>query len=126
MKYTYASHYFPPAPFVEISLGVRDESLKVGSLSAFVDTGADASLIPIRYIRELSILAVGHKFLRSQWGERRSVKIYRVDIGIAGVRLPAIEVTADNRGDEVIIGRNILNLLRLTLDGPKQLIEITE
>jgi predicted aspartyl protease len=95
-------------------------------LSAFVDTGADASLIPIRYIRRLSILAVGHKFLRSQWGERRSVKIYRVDIGIAGVRLPAIEVTADNRGDEVIVGRNILNLLRLRLDGPKQLIEITE
>ncbi len=126
MRFSYATHYFPPAPFVEIYLGVLEESLKVGPLLAFIDTGADATLIPIRYIRQLSTLAVGHKFLRSQWGERRNVKVYRVDVGVAGIRLPAIEVVADNRGDEVIVGRNVLNMLRLRLDGPKQTIEITE
>lgn len=126
MRYTYATHYFPPAPFIEIRIGILEESLRIGPLLAFVDTGADATLIPIRYIRQLSILAVENKFLRSQWGERRSVKTYGVDVGVADIRLPAIEVIADTRRDEIIVGRNVLNLLRLHLDGPKQIIEISE
>jgi len=40
------------------------------------------------------------------------------------LRLPLVEVVADDRGNEVIVGRNVLNKLIVTLDGPKQVLEI--
>lgn len=91
-----------------------------------LDSGADATLIPVRHLHTLAQASSNRHFLRSQWGERRLVKAYRLDIGIAGIRLPAIEIIADDQGDEVIIGRDVLNKLRVILNGPKQFIEISE
>ena len=50
MRFAYDTRrYFPPAPHIEIRLGLPDESLAVGPLQAFVDTGADVSLVPMGY-----------------------------------------------------------------------------
>jgi hypothetical protein len=38
--------------------------------------------------------------------------------------LPSIDVVSDPIGREVILGRNVLNKLRLLLDGPRQVTEI--
>lgn len=62
--------------------------------------------------------------MRSQWGERRTVDVYLLDVGIGDIRLPLIEGVADERGSEVILGRNVLNKLIVTLNGPKQELEI--
>jgi hypothetical protein len=40
--------------------------------------------------------------------------------------LPAMRVVSDDRGNEVIRGRDILNKLRLLLDGPAHTTEILE
>jgi predicted aspartyl protease len=126
MKFSYNTTYFPAAPHIEIRLGIPDESLKVGPLLAFVDSGADGTLIPARYVRPLQLEIFEHKFLLSQWGERRLVATYRLDVEIGDIRLPAIEIVADDQSDEVVVGRNVLNKLRVLLDGPKQLVEISE
>ena len=55
--------------------------------------------------------------IRSHWGEWRYVQTFTVDIGVSTLRLPAIEVVGDEEGDEIILGRNLLNKLRLLLDG---------
>jgi len=63
--------------------------------------------------------------VRSHLGDSvRRVSVYKVDILIESLRLPSIEVVGDDWGDEIIIGRNALNKLRLMLDGPKQFAEI--
>ena len=36
------------------------------------------------------------------------------------IRLPDIEVVADDWGSNIIIGRNVLNKLHIQLDGPKE------
>lgn len=64
------------------------------------------------------------KRLRSQWGESRTVETYLVDVGIGAERFPLVEVVSDDRSDEVLLGRNPLNLLNLTLNGPKQVVEV--
>jgi len=51
-------------------------------------------------------------------GEDRAVQLFLVDIELGGLRLPGILVVGDEQGDEVVLGRNILNKLRLVLDGP--------
>lgn len=98
----------------------------IGPLAALIDTGADGSLVPVRYLRAIPSLApVDRRWLRSHWGESRMVRLYLVDVEVAGIRLPDIEVVADSVGDEVVLGRNALNRLRLVLDGPKQVIDIS-
>jgi hypothetical protein len=71
MIFAYSSGYFPPAPIIDISLGAPAQELALGPITAFVDTGADITLIPARYINQLALPVDDHRFLRSQWGERR-------------------------------------------------------
>ena len=126
MKLPYNVHYFPPAPTVEIRLGTPGESFASIPLQALIDTGADISLIPIDHIRPLQVVPDDHRYLHSQWGEGRKVAIYSLDVGIGNARLPTVEVVADERGDEIILGRNVLNQLVITLDGPKRVLEILD
>ena len=124
MKFAYDQSYFPTAPHIEIWIGVPEESLSVGPLSAFVDSGADATIIPISYIRPLKLEVADRKRIRSPWGDAHIVDIYFVDLGIGDVNLPPIEVVADENSEEIIVGRNVLNRLRVVLDGIKQVVEV--
>jgi hypothetical protein len=110
---------------VEIRLALPDESFTVGPLKAFVDTGADASIVPLRYLGPLDPKIGDSKFLRSPRGDQMAVFTYVLDVGVAGLRLPSIQVVADPVGDEVIVGRDVLNRLRIVLDGPKGTLEVT-
>ena len=124
MKVPYDSSYAPPAPRIEIRLGVPDEAFRSRPLTALVDTGADATIVPAQHIELLGVQIDNRKVLRSPWGERYPVNVYLLDVGIGDLRLPLIEIVADDRGDEIILGRNVVNRLVMVLDGPKQILEI--
>jgi predicted aspartyl protease len=126
MKIPYLSDYNPPIPVAQIWLGYPDESLNSGPFEAIIDIGADGTILPHFIIDELDPPFVDNAWLSSQWGETFAVKIFEVDMGIAGFRLPSVQVVADERSDEIILGRNVLNCLRLMLDGPQQETELFE
>ena len=116
----------PPAPAAEIWLARPLGTLEIGPLPALLDTGADASLIPLTYLQRLRLKPIRRKSLRSQWGEKRNVGIYRIEMRIGdNLHLPWVEVVGDELGDEVLLGRNVLNQLRIVLNGPKLHVEIT-
>ena len=48
--YPYSNEYFPAAPVVEISLGAPGMPATLGPLNALIDTGADATLIPLTHL----------------------------------------------------------------------------
>ena len=123
--YPYLTDYFPPIPAIEISLGYPDEALRMGPLPAIVDTGADGTLIPQALIDDLAAPFIDDMRIRSHWGEWRSVQLFTLDIGIGEFRLSAIEVAGDEEGDEIILGRNVLNKLRLHLNGPGKQVKVT-
>ena len=50
--------------------------------------------------------------------------MYLVDLGIDGVTLPAVYVAGDEVGSEVVLGRNALNKLVVTLDGPMKVARV--
>jgi len=124
MKFPYDRAYYPGAASMEIRLAAPESSWAMGPLRAFVDTGADVCLIPTKYIEPLGIPPDDRKFLRSQWGERRKVDVFWLDIGIGNWRFPMTEIVADDRGQEIIVGRNLLNKMILTLNGPAQLLDV--
>jgi predicted aspartyl protease len=124
MRVPFDRRYSPPAPHLEIRLAAPDEAFAERFLNALVDTGADATIVPVRHIEPLGLQVDNRKVLRSPWGERRLVNVYLLDVGIDDIRLPLIEIVADDRGSEVILGRSVLNRLVMVLDGPKQILEL--
>lgn len=93
---------------------------------ALVDTGADGTIVPEYIVEELGAESDNDKILRGYSGDRQIVKMYYLDIEVGTRRFPAVAVAADPRMNEIVIGRNLLNKLVLTLNGPKQELEIQE
>ncbi len=80
---------FPPAPQLEIRLIAPPHGTAYGPASAFVDTGADATIVPMEIIRLLRAGTVTLKTLRGYTGGRRSVRTYLVDVEIGPHMMPA-------------------------------------
>ncbi len=119
MKYPYNTNYQPPFPAVEVVVRNTDEeSLYTKTLPALLDCGADGTLVPIDYLQQIFAPALTDSRIRSHWGEWRSVQIFLVDIEVGSLRLPGIFVVGDEEGDEIILGRDVLNKLRVVLNGP--------
>jgi len=109
---------FPPAPRLEIRLIAQPHGTAHGPISGFVDTGADATIVPIAIVRQLRAGVVTLKTVRGYTGGRRTVRTYLVDIEVGPFTLPGIEIVGDDATDEILLGRDVLNKLRLLLDGP--------
>ena len=118
MSHPYLTTYYPPMPALQVRLGYPEKALTLGPLEAIVDTGADGTLVPQSLIDELEAPFVDDVRVRSHWGEWRNMQLFTVDVGIESLRLPAVEVAGDDWGQEIVLGRNVLNRLRLLLDGP--------
>ena len=108
----------PAAPVLPISLAVMDESPRTGPHLSLVDTGADGTFVPVALLEELSVPMVYLITVRSHLGERsQQVAVHRVDIVFDSIRLPGIDVVSDDWGDQIILGRNVLNRLHIMLEG---------
>lgn len=115
---------FPPAPRLEIRLIALPHNAVYGPISAFVDTGADATIVPLDIVRQLRAGAVTLKTVRGYTGDRHTVRTCLVDVEIGTFVLPGIEIVGDDASDETLLGRDVLNRLRLLLDGPDHRIQI--
>ncbi len=120
MKYAHDNAYEPPFPAIEIVLHNNDEDSRTTTLPALLDTGADGSFVPLSYLREILALPLTDGRVRSHWGEWRSVQLFVVEIELKGLNLsfPSVFVVGDDVGDEIILGRNFINNIRLSINGP--------
>lgn len=123
MKYSYDQHRSPPAPVVRATIRrpcAREPELP--PVTALLDTGADITIVPSYLPPALQALPFREVYLRPIGGARIGpVPTYFVEFELDGHREP-VEVVA--LGDEVIAGRNWLNSLRITLDGPHQVLTV--
>lgn len=116
-KYSYA--YFPPIPVLDILFSFPDQADWKGPYEAFIDSGADFTIVPAGLLDTQNLAIVGTATLRSQWEDRIAVKIYEVDLKIGEIVLPYVDIAADPQGEEILLGRNVLNELDLRLEGPR-------
>jgi predicted aspartyl protease len=89
-----------------------------------VDTGADATLVPMQQLQAIEAEEIYRARVRSHWGEQRTVTVFLVDLDVAGHTLPGIEVVGDELSEDILLGRNVLNRLILLLDGPAGEIDV--
>jgi hypothetical protein len=91
-----------------------------------VDTGSDGTLIPSSELEAIEAIAVGEAVLRGILGDTRVVHLFEVDLHLDNLMLPSILAAADDQGQEIILGRNVINKLILLLDGPAAQIELLD
>lgn len=124
--HSYNAEYVPPMPVCTIYLGAGGEEPPLGPLEALIDTGADITIVPMTYLRQLGVYPLRQSMARSIWGDRRSVHVYAVSLKLENLYIRALQVLGDEQGDEIVLGRTILNRLHLVLDGPAAITEILE
>jgi hypothetical protein len=106
----------PPAPVVRATvLGVGDSS--VGDVPFLIDTGADVSLVPVEVVNRLGAVTQPSKVaIQFLDGQQTSCSQAELTVAFLRYRFSGNFLVADtNHG---ILGRNIINLLLITLDGP--------
>ena len=126
MSQPFDASYFPPAPVLEVSLAFPDDPPSVGPITAFVDTGADGTFIPLAYLKALKVERSDQTAVQPFFGSPRLADVYMIDLFFGDSRMTAIEVVANEENDEIVLGRNVLNKLMLLLDGPHALTDILE
>jgi predicted aspartyl protease len=91
---------------------------------AFVDTGADATMIPRNILKAAGARYVQQRGLRGVTGSRMTVNLYLIAIHIGSHSVNGIRAVATPVGNEVILGRDVLNNLIVTLNGLAHTVEI--
>ncbi len=85
---------------------------------ALIDSGADSTSVPLSYLEQLRARRNRKAWLRGTTGDRLLVDLYAVAIGLGPYKQGWLEVIGDAVNEEVVIGRDVLNHLEVTLNGP--------
>ena len=124
-QFEYDTGYAGPAlPVVELGLRGRDAT-KTQIVAALVDSGADATLIPTHLLNAIEARKIDSRWARNISGIRYRVAMYAVDLSVGSFTFPDTEVIANQQTDEIVLGRDVLNQLIVTLNGLANIVEIT-
>jgi predicted aspartyl protease len=120
-SFAYNDFYFPPAPVADVIIRANSEVMAI----ALLDSGADGSVIPYPLLS-----TIGAKFVRTHrmtgiTGASTMVDLYMVQVQIGDFTLRGVKAVASRTGNEVILGRDVLNHLIITLDGIAGITEIS-
>ena len=92
--------YGPALPKVEIEIsiaGVQQEQHII--LQALVDSGADASMIPIRYLHRLGARIIDKRRVRGSANLSYLVDIFAVALKVGPYEHPAVEIIGNRQND---------------------------
>jgi predicted aspartyl protease len=108
----------PPAPIAFVEVGSQQSGITISRVPMLLDTGADVTLLPRLPLEELlkSVVSTGQYDLESFDGTKSSATAAKLEIDFLGKKFRGQFLLAE--GSVGVIGRNVLNLLRLTFDGP--------
>jgi len=113
----YDTSYEPPAPILTVVVSNPHIS-EVESIEeeALIDSGSFMTAIPEDFVGELEILPAGEVSTKGYKEGEQTHRTYFVDVRFNGYAFPYTEVLAVKRKN-VLIGRDILNQLKVILDG---------
>ncbi len=125
--YEYNTAYAGPAmPVVSLEIGSHIKTEKWLTVQALVDLGADATMIPVRYLRQLGAEPVNKRRVVDASGISYQVEVYVVALRVGPYQHPAVEILANRQSHDVLLGRNILNHMIVTLNGLAYMVEISD
>lgn len=114
-----SSDYEPPAPELRVAIslpGVQGQS-SVEVVRGLCDTGADITCLPSDLVERLGLIEVDEVEVAPYDGPSELKPLYAARLEVEG-RQPRIARVVAVNGGGAILGRDLLNLLRLELHGP--------
>jgi len=124
IRYAYNRPVDPPAPFVHVSLRTPGDGPSLDNVPAQVDTAADRTVIPGGLVAQLGLVPLDELRVAGFGGQVLIVLTYLVEVTLRGQSPRFIEVIAHEGEPYVLLGRDVLNHLRMVLDGPSLSLEI--
>jgi predicted aspartyl protease len=124
LTFPYDSHYQPPMPVVQVELGAPGLAPLPQQMTALVDSGSDGTLIPVDLLEKAGARCVGEARLRGMIGPSQLVNVYLASLRVGTHFVRGLRVVAAPEQAEAILGRNALNHLVITLNGPASATEI--
>lgn len=115
----YDSHRFtPPAPLALVTLRNPETGVTIADVPMLLDTGADVTLLPGSIVAELGIPALADKSYEviGFEGQTSVAQSIRAEVIFQGLTFRGQFLLIEQ--DWGIIGRNVLNVVSLTFDGP--------
>lgn len=116
----------PAMPIVVVTLKAIGQETRTRIEDVIVDSGADATILPLSSITQAEVDEVGRAKMR--WGTHsgRDYAVYLATIEIGPFSLPGIRILADPSNKTAVLGRNVLNQLVVTLNGLANTVEIRD
>jgi predicted aspartyl protease len=123
--YRYDTSADPPAPILPIKLSnPYNPSIRAIDVKALIDSGAFMSVIPEDWVGQLGLLPIGDQDTHGYKQGLQNHRTYLVQVSFENMSF-GVEVMAVKRSN-MLIGRDVLNTLKLVLDGKNLYFEILD
>ena len=114
-----SENYNPPAPVAHVTLRNPATGAILSNVPMLIDTGADATLLPSNAIEQLGIAVGEDTNIEVQVfdGEIKRLKLVKLELYFLDKKFTGEYLLVDRPIG--ILGRNVLNNIRILLDGPR-------
>ena len=123
-RYRYNQQLVPPAPFVHVTLHCREAGKELVDLPAQLNTAADRTVIPPKFVDELGLVPLDELPVSGFGGQVFLLPTYRLESRLRDLPPVMAEVLAHPEEPFVLLGRDVLNQHRIVLCGPGLALEI--
>ncbi len=123
-SYLYSDKYSPVAPAVEVAVHAPGSVGNQVRLTLLLDTGADVTALSVRVLRQINAEYVETLRLYGITGGRIRVDMYRVALQVGPHTVSPVRVAGIGATSNAVLGRDVLNHLTITLNGPANMTEI--
>ena len=124
IRYSYLSQLKPPAPFVYVTLRNPVTGAEQRDVPAQLDSAGDRTLLPESIAKSLGLPQIGTIPIGGVGGFTQTMPSYPVEVLIHTLPALIVEVVASAGESWVLLGRDVLNVHRIVLDGPQLALEI--
>lgn len=123
LDFPYDETYDPAMPVVDVLVdGYAGRPRR--AVIALVDSGADGTMLPIDVLEVVAAAYEDTVRMRGVLGDSEQVDRYTVAIHLGPLVLHGVNAVASPSGSESVLGRDVLNHLLLTLNGPANTTQI--
>lgn len=123
LTFPYNQDEYPPAPYIEVVISPSWKTDVRILRKAKIDSGASLTVIPDNLVSRWNLQTRRKIRVRGYDGYASERYTYFADISVGSRRFETVEVTCSRRIN-ILLGRDVLNQLRVMHDGPRQIVEI--
>lgn len=124
IRYRYAEQIQPPAPFVNVSLRCPATGQQVTNRPALLHTGADRTVLPRAVVEALALVEDGRLLFQGFAGEVVQLPVYLTEVQVHDLPPLLVRAVLGEHEPYVLLGRDVLNVHRILLDGPQLALEL--